>query len=173
MLDINEIYNLIRNSLMIKEAFNNKFFLKNNKIEIYKIVQDIKDKNIKEICNSFLGIYHFDNKIYFLSETELRSIKNYLIEYEKKLKIGDEYDKIKDALKRSTTDTYLNEYSSFGNIEENLLTLINLKIFKQRFMYLYAMTKFKLGNEINNTSNANTNTGVNQNKNKTTRKIKS
>ena len=148
MLDINEIYNLIRNSLMIKEAFNNKFFLKNNKIEIYKIVQDIKDKNIKEICNSFLGIYHFDNKIYFLSETELRSIKNYLIEYEKKLKIGDEYDKIKDTLKRSSTDTYLNEYSSFGNIEENILMTINLNIYKQRIIYYYAMTKYYLGNEL-------------------------
>ena len=60
----------------------------------------------------------------------------------------------------------MNEFSEFEKIEENLLSIINLKIFKQRFMYLYAMTKFKLGSEINTNNNNNYNAGGNQNKNK-------
>ena len=148
MLNINYIYDLIRKSLIIKEGFDSEIFLKKHQIEFYQIVQDIKNKNIKEICNSFLAINHLKNKLYLISENEFRSAINYLNETEKILKIGDEYDKLRDAIKRSSTVSYLNEYSDFKNLDENFVEMIYINIYKQRFFYYYAMTKFKLGNEL-------------------------
>ena len=47
-----------------------------------------------------------------------------------------------------------------------MMDIIYLKIFKQRFIYLYAMTKFKLGSEINSGNNQNNAGGGNKNKTK-------
>ena len=150
MINISQIYDLMRNSLIIKEVFDNELFLKKHQILFYYLVKEIKDKNIKEICNSFLAINHFKNKAYTLAEMELHSMVKFLQEAEIKLKIGEEYDKIKDAIKRSSTVSYINEYSNFDNVDENMLEMIYLNIYKQKFIYLYAMTKFKIGSEINN-----------------------
>ena len=170
MSQLKNIYDTMRKTIIIKQAFGIENYLNKHNIEFFKLVQDIDKINIKEICNSYLGFFHYNNNAYSLAENELKSTILFIIDNENKAMTGknsENEDKIKDAIKRSSTVSYINEYSEFEKIEENLLTLINLKIFKQRFMYLYAMTKFKLGNEINNTSNVNTNTGVNQNKNKT------
>ena len=149
MMDINNIYNFIRNVLIIKESFDNELFMKKHIIEFYQITQTINNKNIKEICNSFLSIFHFNHKIYSVAETELSLFIIFIKENEKKLKIGIEDDKLKDAIKRSSTVSYINEYSNFENIDENMIEIIYLNIYKQKFYYLYAMTKFKLANELN------------------------
>ena len=150
MISINNIYDIIRKSLIIKESFNNELFLQKHKLEFYKIVQDIKDTKIKEICNSFLGIFHFNNKKYSLSETEFHSVINFIRISERKIKMDEEYEKIKDEIKRSSITAYLNEYSKFENVDENMLIIIYLNIYKQRLIYLYAMNKYNLGNEITN-----------------------
>ena len=152
MLNLKGFYELMRRSLIIKQVFDKELYLRKHNLEFYKLTQDLEIKNIKEICNSFLAHFHFSNKIYNISENEFKSTINFIQENENKLKIGEtnEYDdKLKDSIKRSSTVSYLNEYSKFDNIDENMLDIIYLKIFKQRFIYLYAMTKFKLGNEIN------------------------
>ena len=59
---------------------------------------------------------------------------------------------------------YLNEYSNFENVDEDMLDIIYINIYKQKFLYFYAMTKYKLANEIINDKN-------NPNKNKSKRKI--
>ena len=46
-----------------------------------------------------------------------------------------------------------------------MIDIILLKIFKQKFIYLYAMTKFKLGSEINS-GHSNTQNIANKNKTK-------
>ena len=175
MAKLKDIYELMRRSLLIKQAFEKENFLKINNLELYNLVQDIKKKNIKEICNSFLGYFHYNNHIFNLSEKEFYSTINFIKENENKLKSGenDEYDdKLKDAIKRSSNVSYLNEYSKFEKIDENMLDIIYLKIFKQRFIYLYAMTKFQLGNEMiignipNNLIGQNNNIPGNYNKNK-------
>ena len=85
----------------------------------------------------------------------------HLTKIPQKTQENTEYDdKLKDAIKRSSTVSYLNEYSNFENLDENMKDNIYLKIFKQRFIYLYAMTKFKLGTEINS-GNQTTNIGQN------------
>ena len=142
MLNLKGFYELMRRSLIIKQVFDKELYLKKHNLEFYKLTQDLEIKNIKEICNSFLAHFHFSNKIYNISENEFKSTINFIQENENKLKIG--------------------EYSKFDNIDENMLDIIYLKIFKQRFIYLYAMTKFKLGNEINSGNNPGTG-----NKNKT------
>ena len=151
--ELKNIYETMRKSLIIKQVFDKEYFLDKHKLEFYHLVQDIDKKNIKEICNSYLGFYHYKNGSYSLAETELKSTISFIQDNLNRVTSGksSEYeDKIKDAIKRSSTVSYINEYSEFQKIEENLLTIINLNIFKQRFIYLYAMTKFKLGNEINN-----------------------
>ena len=151
MLNLKGFYETMRKSLIIKQAFNNELYLRKNNLEFYKLIQDIEIKNIKEICNSFLAYFHFNNKIYNISESEIHSTINFIQENENKLKsegINELDDRLKDAIRRSSTVSYLNEYSKFENIDENMVDIIYLKIFKQRFIYLYAMTKFKLGSEI-------------------------
>ena len=149
MMIINNIYNLLRKSLIIKEAFDNEIYLKKHLTEYYNTIQEIEDKNIKEICNSFLAINHYKNKLYSLAENELNSTINFLKQTEKKIKMGDLYEKLKDEIKRSSTVLYLNEFSNFQNVDENMMEIIYLNIYKQRFIYLYAMTKYQLACEIN------------------------
>ena len=60
----------------------------------------------------------------------------------------NEYDKIKEEIKKSSNVPYLNEYSNFDNIDEYMQDIIYLNIYKQRFIYFYAMTRYKLANEI-------------------------
>ena len=117
-----------------------------------KILDNIKNNNIKEICTSFFAISHFNNNMFTLSEKEFKSTINFIQEKEKKLKIGgkDEIDKIKEEIKRSSNVPYLNEYSKFENIDEHMQEIIYLNIYKQRYIYLYAMNKFKLANNVNN-----------------------
>ena len=168
MLNLKYIYETMRKSLIIKNVFNKNNFLKEHHLEFYQIVQDMKIRNIKEICNSFLAYFHFSNKIYNISENEFKSTINFVKDDEKKLKIGGKNeidDKLKDAIKRSSTVSYLNEYSNFDNIDENMKDNIYIKIFKQRFIYLYAMTKYKLGSEINyNNDNKNKNKKIKEQK---------
>ena len=156
MVNLKGFYETMRNSLIIKQVFEKEMYLRKHNIEFYKLIQDLKIKNIMEICNSYLAYFHFNNKIYNISESEFRSTMNFIQENEVKLKSGgvNEFDdKLKDAIKRSSTISYLNEYSKFENIDENMINTIYIKIFKQRFIYLYAMTKFKLGSEINSDKN--------------------
>jgi hypothetical protein len=154
MLELKMIYEAMRKILIIKQAFEKEYYLDKHNLEFYNLVRDIKKKDIKEICTSFLGFYHFKNGSYSLAENEFRSTLFFIQEKESKIISGknNEFDdKIKDAIKRSSTESYINEYSIFEKIDENMLAIIKIKILKQRFIYLLAMTKFKLGHEtINN-----------------------
>ena len=60
----------------------------------------------------------------------------------------DEYEKIREEIKKSSNVPYLNEFSNFDNIDEYMQDIIYLNIYKQRFIYFYAMTRYKLSNEI-------------------------
>ena len=156
MAELKMIYETMRKILIIKQVFEKEYYLEKHNLEFYNLVRDIKKKDIKEICTSFLGFYHFKNDSYSLAENEFRSTIYFIQEKENKIISGknNEYDdKIKDAIKRSSTESYINEYSIFEKIDENMLAIIKIKILKQRFIYLYAMTKFKLGAEMNNSGN--------------------
>ena len=156
MAELKMIYETMRKILIIKQVFEKEYYLEKHNLEFYNLVRDIKKKDIKEICTSFLGFFHFKNDSYSLAENEFRSTIYFIQEKENKIISGknNEYDdKIKDAIKRSSTESYINEYSIFEKIDENMLAIIKIKILKQRFIYLYAMTKFKLGAEMNNSGN--------------------
>ena len=169
---LKNIYETMRRSLIIKQVFNNESYLDKHSMEFYNLIQNLNKKDVKEICNSYMGFYHYKNEAYNLAENEFRLTILYINEKESKIIYGKdkEYDdKIKDAIKRSSTVSYINEYSTFEKIDENMLEIIKLKINKQRFMYLYAMTNFKLGSELNSDNSnitSNNNTAVIANKNK-------
>ena len=160
MLDLKLIYEEMRKILIIKQAFEKEYYLDKHNLEFYNLIKNVKKRDIREICSSFLGFYHYQNDSYSLAENEFRSTIYFIQDKENKIISGknNEYDdKIKDAIKRSSTESYINEYSIFEKIDENMLAVIKIKILKQRFIYLYAMTKFKLGYELNNpNTNANT-----------------
>jgi len=152
MSELKYIFKMMKKSFIINQAFEKENYLEKNNLEFYNLVQDIQNKNVKEICNAFLGFYHLKHNSYSLAESEFRSTLLFIRDSENKLISGKnkEYeDKIKDEIKRSTTVSYINEYTNFEGIDEIISHIINLKIFKQRFLYLYGMTKFKLGTEIN------------------------
>ena len=159
MLDLDNIYELLNRALIIKEIFENDSFLQKHKLDLNILLNNINNKKIKEICNSFYAIFHFNNNIFNLAENEFRSIIYYIKDNQNRLIMNgiDESDKIKEAIKRSSIVPYLNEYSEFENIDENMIDTIYLNIYKQRFIYLYAMTKYKYANEINNEINNNKN----------------
>ena len=152
MMILNSIYKLINNSSIIEEIFENEALLKNHELNLDTLLDSIKNKNVKEICNSLFGIFHFNNNKFNLAESEIKLVINFLKQNEQKLKIEgkDEFDKIKEAIKRTSMVPYLNEYSEFNNVDENMIDTIYLNIFKQRFIYLYAMIKYKLAIGINN-----------------------
>ena len=103
----------MRKILIIKQAFEKENYLDKHNLEFYNLVMDIKKKDIKEICTSFLGFYHFQNDSFNLAETEFRSTLYFIQEKESKIISGknNEFDdKIKDAIKRSSTESYINEY---------------------------------------------------------------
>ena len=156
MLELKKIYETMRKTIIIKQVFTKENFLDNHNLEFYNLVRDIDKRNIKEICNSFLGFYHYKNDGFNLAENEINSALGFIQDNLNKAtggKNSEFEDKIKDAIKRSSTVSYINEYTEFEKIEENLLIIINLNIFKQRFMYLYGMIKFKLGYDVSNNSN--------------------
>ena len=156
---LKRIYEIMRRSIIIKQVFNDETYLDKHSIEFFNLVQNLNKKDIKEICNSYIGFYHFKNEAYNIAENEFRSTILFIEERENKIisyKDKEFDDKIKDAIKRSSTVSYINEYSLFEKIDENILQIIKLKINKQRFIYLYAMTKFKLGSELINNDNSNT-----------------
>ena len=149
--ELKEIYELMRKIQIIKNAFEKENYLKKHNVEFYNLTNDIKKKDIKEICTSFLGFYHFKNESYSLAENEFHSTILCLQERENEILSGKNTefdDKIKDAIKRSSSETYINEYSFFEKIDENLLLMIKMKILRQRFIYLFAMCKYKLGMEM-------------------------
>ena len=103
MLELKTIYETMRKILIIKQAFDKEYYLVKHNVEFYNLVIDIKKKDIKEICTSFLGFYHFKNDSFNLAETEFRSTLYFIQEKENKIISGknNEFDdKIKDAIKR-------------------------------------------------------------------------
>ena len=171
--ELKQIYESMRKVLIIKQVFDKEKYLDNHNMEFFNLINKIKNKDIKEICNSFIGFYHFKNESYNLADNEFRETLLYIQDNENKIIAGknNEFDdKIKDAIKRSSTVSYINEYSIFEKIDENVLDIIQIRILKQRFIYLYAMTKYKLGCEYNNNNQnlgANNNTvATNKNKSK-------
>ena len=176
MVKLKEIYETTRKSLIIKHAFNKELYLHKYHFDFYDLIKDIQKQIIKEICNSFIAYFHYNNNIFNLSENEFHSTIDFIQENENRIKSGESSEndnKLKDTIKRSSIVTYLNEYSTFDNIDENMLDIIYLKIFKQRFIYLYAMNKFKLANEINiGNNNIIQNNPGDENKNKKNKKNK-
>ena len=161
--ELKEIYEFMRKIIIIKNAFEKENYLKKHNLEFYNLTKDIKKNDIKEICQSFLAFYHFKNESYNLAESEFHSTIITLQEIENKIISGknNEYDdKIKDSIKRSSSESYINEYSTFSKIDENMLIIIKSKILRQRFIYLFAMTKFKLGLEISKGKNINQEGGI-------------
>ena len=164
MSELKSLYTLMINALIIKQAFEKENYLEKNNLEFYNLVQNIERKNVKEICNAFLGFYHFKHDSFSLAESEFRSTLLFIKDSENRIITGKnkEYEeKIKDEIKRFCTVSYINEYTKFEGVDEILYIIINLKIFKQRFSFLYGMTKFKLGSEINTN---NLSPGTNKNK---------
>ena len=154
--ELKEIYNLMKNILIIKNSFEKENYLKEHNVEFYNVIKGIKTSYIKEVCTSFQGFYHFKNGSYNLAENDLHSTVLYLREKENEIVSGkndENIDKIKDSIKRSSSESYINEFSKFEKIDENILIIIKIEILLQRFIYLYAMTKFKLSNEINKNKN--------------------
>ena len=170
LFKIKNIYEVMRKILIIKQAFKDENYLTKHNTEFCNLLQNINIKDIKEICNSFIGVYHFQNRAYNLAENEFKSTILFIQENENKVikdKNNEYDDKIKDAIKRSSTVSYINEYSVFEKVDENMLAIIKLKIYKQRFIYLYAMSKFRLGKgDYNNINPNEVNININKNKQK-------
>ena len=157
MLILNGIYELQNICKIIMKIYANNNFIKRHKIELNYLLDNIKNKNIKKICDSIFGKIHFNNKLFTLAEKEFKSTIIFIEEYENKLLLdkNDVNDKLKDEIKRSTIVPYLNEFSKFENIDEYMRDIIYLNIYKQRFSYLYAMTQYNLANKIYNDNNDN------------------
>ena len=97
MLNLDNIYELLNNCIKIKEIFNNENFFREHIIELNNLLDNINNKNVKEILNAFYGIFYFNNNLFTLSENKFTSNINFIKDHEKKLqtKGKDEYEKLK------------------------------------------------------------------------------
>ena len=68
MSELKNIFNMMKKSFIINQAFEKEDYLEKNNLEFYHLVQDIQNKNVKEICNAFLGFYHLKHNSYSLAE---------------------------------------------------------------------------------------------------------
>ena len=112
IIELKEIYGLMRKIQIIKNAFEKENYLKKHNVEFYNLIKDIKKKDIKDVCISFLGFYHFQNGSYNLADSEFHSTILCLQEKENEIISGKNAkydDKMKDSIKRSSTETYINE----------------------------------------------------------------
>jgi NADH:ubiquinone oxidoreductase subunit E len=66
ILELKEIYDLMKNILIIKNSFEKENYLKEHNIEFYNVIKGIKTRYIKEVCTSFQGFFHFKNGAYNL-----------------------------------------------------------------------------------------------------------
>ena len=151
MKELSKIFNSININYILKKTAGNQ----DSDIEITKDIIEslnyIKNKDIKNRYIMIIAHYYYEKGFYEKAEIQFSNLLNYINEKENSYLISNEYDenKVKDTISRKSNSAYLNEFSSFKGISDNILTIIKIKLLKQKINYLHGMAIFKLILQIN------------------------
>ena len=155
MKELSKIFNSINIIYILKKTTGSQ----SSDVEINKELTEslnvIKNKDIKNRYIMIIAHYYYEKGFYEKAESQFASLLNYLNEKEVSYLISNEYDesKIKDTISRKSNSAYMNEYSSFKGISDNILSVIKLKLIKQKVNYLHGMSLFKIILQINKNRN--------------------
>ena len=155
MKELSKILNSININYILKKSTENH----TSNSEISKILEEslnhIKNKDIKNKYIMIIAHYYYGNGFYEKAENKFSSLLNFINEKENSYLINNEYDenKIKDTISRKSKSAYVNEFSSFKGISDNILTIIKIKLLKQKINYLHGMSIFKILLENNRNKN--------------------
>ena len=146
MNELSKIFNSININYILKKTIENQTSILEITQDLTQNLNHIKNKDIKNRYIMIIAHYYYEKGFYEKAENQFSSLINYINEKENSYLINNEYDenKIKDTISRTSSSTYLNEYSTFKGISDNILTIIKIKLTKQKINYLHGMCIFKI-----------------------------
>ena len=155
MKELSKIFKSLNINYILKRTTENQ----DSVIEITKDITEslsyIKNKDLKNRYIMIIAHYYYEKGLYEKAQNQFSNLLNYINEKESSYLINNEYDenKIKDTISRKSNSAYMNEFSSFKGISDNILSIIKIKLIKQKINYLHGMTIFKIILKINKNRN--------------------
>ena len=146
MKELSKIFNSLNINYILKKTIENQSSVIDITQDLADSLTYIKNKDIKNRYIMIIAHYYYEKGYYEKAENQFSSLLNYINEKENNYLINNEYDenKIKDTISRKSSSAYLNEFSSFKGISDNVLTIIKIKLLKQKVNYLHGMSIFKI-----------------------------
>ena len=146
MKELSKIFNSLNINYILKRTIENESSVMDISQDLTDSLNHIKNQDIKSRYIMIIAHYYYEKGFYEKAENQFSSLLNYINEKENNYLINNDYDenKIKDTISRKSNSAYLNEYSMFKGISDNILSIIKIKLLKQKVNYLHGMTIFKL-----------------------------
>ena len=145
MNELSKIFNSLKINYILKKTIENQETEVEITQNLFQNLNHIKNKDIKNRYIMIIAHTHFEKGFYEKAKYQISSLINQVNEKENNCLVNIEYDekKIKDTISRTSSSAYLNEYSSFKGINDNMLTIIRIKLMKQKINYLLGMCIYR------------------------------
>ena len=146
MKELSKVFNSLNINYILKRTIENESSVMDISQDLTDSLNHIKNQDIKSRYIMIIAHYYYEKGFYEKAENQFSSLLNYINEKENNYLINNDYEesKIKDTISRKSNSAYLNEYSMFKGISDNILSIIKIKLLKQKVNYLHGMTIFKL-----------------------------
>ena len=146
MKELSKIFNSLNINYILKRTIENESSVMDISQDLTDSLNHIKNQDIKSRYIMIIAHYYYEKGFYEKAENQFSSLLNYINDKENNYLINNDYDenKIKDTISRKSNSAYLNEYSMFKGISDNILSIIKIKLLKQKVNYLHGMAIFKL-----------------------------
>ena len=156
MKELSKIFNSLNINYVLKRTIENESSVMDISQDLTDSLNHIKNQDIKSRYIMIIAHYYYEKGFYEKAENQFSSLLNYINEKENNYLINNDYEesKIKDTISRKSNSAYLNEYSMFKGISDNILSIIKIKLLKQKVNYLHGMTIFKLILQNNKNKNS-------------------
>ena len=155
MKELSKIINSLNINYILKRTTEDQSLIIEISNNLNESLNYIKNKDIKNRYLMIIAHYYYEKGFYEKGENQFASLINYINEKENSYLLSNEYDesKIKDTISRKSSSAYLNEFSSFKGISDNIMSIIKIKLLKQKINYLHGMSIFKIILHINKNRN--------------------
>ena len=155
MKELSKIINSLNINYILKKTTEDQSLIIEISNNLKESLNYIKNKDIKNRYLMIIAHYYYEKGFYEKAESHFASLNNYINEKENSYLFSNEYNesKIKDTISRKSSTAYLNEFSSFKGISDNIMSIIKIKLLKQKINYLHGMNIFKIILQINKNRN--------------------
>ena len=144
MTDLENTFDTMKKIIFLKRIITNNN-LQYHKKNFIKFLETIKDEEIRQISTLILAYSNFQDGKYYSAMKEINSLILNISQKEVKLlNSTDNFDaQIKDMISRFSEIAYINEYSNFKGLNENVIPVIKMKQLSQKLFYLLAICKYR------------------------------